>query len=217
MNSELDNFFEKRDVKPLKIDTTGGRPWKNGLYEFGVTTAKPKKKRDPNKPTPYQLKRIGEGLAQYIFEKAGIQLRKMEEKEAWPGGPHKPVDVDYVNDAHLVKVEAKCWWTKDGKNNFALSRISDNQRRFLNNATRAGWRAFVTVALLDTLPKRKACQTFYIVPWGNWLEVEAALIDRSKGNYKGKSLRVRDLDLLRPYAIGRDGRKWDVKRSIFEL
>ena len=208
--SELDKYFPRNSEPPtIEAPQDGVRPWAAGLYEFGVTTPKAKKRRDPSKPTPAQLRRIGEGLTKYIFQKAGFPLRKIEEHEAWPGGPYKPVDLDYCNDAHRIKAEAKTWWTKHGTNNFPLSRISENQRRFFRNALNNVWRAYLTIALLDAEPTRKACDVVYIIPWAEWLKIEDELQTRTSGNYKGKSFRVRDLDLLEPFAVRRHGRRWE--------
>jgi len=210
MTSELENFFGPRKLskdKPV-VTPTNARPWAAGLAAQGPAVT-PQRRRDPNKPTPNQLKNIGEGLTKYILKKAGINLRKIEQIAGW-GGYYKSVDVDFVDDARRVKVEAKTWWTKGGKNNFPLSRFSKKERQYLYRAGWNGWRAWVTIALLDGAPSRQACNTFYVILWPEWMRIEAELRRRASGNYEGKSLRVRDLDLLARYAIGRDGTRWAI-------
>ena len=213
MTSILDDFFEPRgDPKPVKPPAEGVRPWAANLAAQGATVKPPRKRRDPNKPTPKQLRDIGEGLTKYIFNRVGVKLRKIEQIEGW-GGYWKSVDVDYANDAHRVKVEAKTWWTKHGKNSFALSRVSDKERRYMARGPREGFRCYMSIALLDGDPTRKACQTFYVIPWGAWMQIEAELLQRAAGNYKGKSLRVKDLDLLDGFAIVRNGTRWQIPPS----
>jgi len=212
MTSILDDFFPRdtkaqrrpRPAQPPNVQVIEGPRW-GANYTDGAPV-KPTRRRDPNKPTAKDLERIGEGLTKYLLKKVGLKLTKIPLIENYYG--YTSQDVDFRDEAHRLKVEAKAWWLQGGKNNFPVRRVSTNERRYLNAAIATGWQAWVTIALLDTLPTRKACNTFYVIPWRAWLQIEVELLKRAGGNYKGKSLRVRDLDLLEGYAIVREGRRW---------
>ena len=168
---------------------------------------KPKKKakRDRNATTPQKRGRMGEALTKFIYEKKGILLKKIV---------HTPMrhslDVDFTCDEKFIKVEAKAWWIYN-TNRFNLARITDKERGYLARASRSGWDCFITIMLLtDADATRRGCDTLYNIPWLAWLELEAALKGRSAGNYKGASIRKRDLVLIEKYAIKRIKGRWAV-------
>jgi len=208
MSSILDEAFPygarrkaQAQAQALRPPPTNERPWAEGLREQG-TTIKPKRKKTKSQ----KLGTIGEGLAKLCLSKIGVSLTKIPLIEAYYG--YKSIDVDFRDEARRVKVEAKAWWTKGGKNSFPLSRFSDNERRYMREGIVTGFKCWITIALLDGEPTRSACNAVYVIPWTRWLEIEAQLSARAAGNYKGLSLRVRDLDLLEGYAIVREGRRW---------
>lgn len=140
-----------------------------------------------------------------MLEKFGVTLRKIPLRESYYG--YSSVDVDFQGTKRAVKVEAKAWWI--AHNTFALSRFSKNERGYLNKAMRGNYETWITIALLDTEePSRANCHSLYVIPWARWLEIEAKLSTRASGNFKGKSLRRRDLDLIEGYQIVKVKRRW---------
>ena len=164
-------------------------------------------KRDPNRVTAKQLERIGEGLASYVLGKFGIVLYKIPLVEGYYGYTSIDVDFQGAYQGRPLKVEAKAWWS-ERSSTFALSRFSKNERRYMGRGLAQGFQCWITIALLDTEPTRGACNHLYVVPWSDWLIIEGLLGERAGGNFKGRSMRVRDIDLLDGYAIVRDGRRW---------
>jgi len=212
--NELDKWFPRNN--PPKKTTTGDVMHIEG---FGMATGtgtldnapwqpeprRKKKKRDPNNPTSKQLERIGESLTKRILKKYGINLEKIPTGYNYYGHPQS-TDVDFrATNWQPLKVEAKTWWAQRNKY-FSLSRISKKERSYLNNGIAGGYHCWLSIAMLFNEPTQSACAAVYIVTWQQWLAVEEALLLRAKGQYKGQSLRVRDLDLLDGYAIMREGK-----------
>jgi len=204
--SLLDEWFEPRKIKkqrPAPAPEPGviEQPQRWAVGPQPKTT-----KRDPNRVTSKQLERIGEGLTRDVLGKFGIPLHKVPLVEGFYGYTSIDVDFQGVYQGRPLKVEAKAWWSE--RANFPLSRFSKNERGYMQRGMAQGFQCWITIALLDTEPTRGACNHLYVVPWSDWLIIEGLLGERVSGNYKGRSMRGRDIDLLDGYAIVRDGRWW---------
>ena len=203
MTSELDEFFGPR--RQYKQKPTQRR---TGIIEnpWAQVERKPRQAATPRKSV--KIGKLGEDIARDVLKKFGIRLTKIPLRENYYG--YTSIDVDFQGSYHNrpLKVEAKAWWTKGGENNFPLTRFSKNERGYMRRGMEQGFQCWITLAYLDTEPTRKACDALYVIPWAEWLQIEAALLERATGNYKGRSLRVRDLDLLEGYAIVKQSRRW---------
>lgn len=226
--SELDKWFPRTKKAAVPVERTtaenfrerleathdnlahGGYAAGQAREEFASGPRPSRRKRKPKPGSAKSLERIGEGLARDTFKnQLGIMLTKIPTGYNWAGHPLS-TDVDFQGSyqGRPLKVEAKAWWC--ARKSFPLARFSVNERRYLNNGVAQGWQCWVTIALLDGEPRRGACNNLYVLPWSRWLQIEAELRQRAKGNYEGKSFRRRDLDLLDGLAIVRQGRRWVV-------
>ena len=205
--NELDKWFPRKEKPKIKAVEP-----EQGIID-GVPRhdnwKKPRKKRDPHKVTAKQLERIGEKLTQYVFDKLlNVSLRKIPLVEGYYG--FKSIDVDFLGSygGRPLKVEAKTWWI--ARNGFPLSRFSDNERMYMQRGLDDGFLCWIAIAVLRDRPKRSACNELYVLSWSEWLNIEQTLAERASGNFKGRSMRKRDIDLLNGYAITRNGRQWEI-------
>ena len=205
--SLLDEWFEPRKVKKQR-PAPAPEPGVIEQYQRWDIGPQPKtKKRDPNRVTAKQLERIGEGLTKDVLGKFGIPLHKIPLTEGYYGFSSLDVDFNGAYQGRPLKVEAKAWWMARSST-FALSRFSKNERGYMQRGIAQGFHCWITIALLDTDPTRGACNHLYVVPWLDWLLIEDELGERVSGNFKGRSMRGRDIDLLAGYAIVRESRRW---------
>jgi len=208
MTGELDLWFPRQNRAPKKVapptpDPDGTTP---PIWFREAVPERKAKPRDPNKVTAKKLERIGEGLTKDVLKKFGISLSKIPLIESYYG--YKSIDVDFRGSyqGRPLKVEAKTWWR--ARKNFPLSRFSRNERGYMRRGIAEGFQCWVTFAVLDTEPRRGACNALYVLTWQEWVRIEAELLARAAGNYKGRSMRKRDLDLLDGFAIVRKSRRW---------
>jgi len=209
--SLLDEYFprpkkrERKEPEPRfpGVGIIEGVPWQRGPAPVR------KKKRDPHNPTSKQLERIGEGLTRDVFKnQLKIELTKIQ-TFVNRAGYNQSQDVDFqgAHNGRPLKVEAKAWWIAHKV--FPLSRFSDNERAYMRRGLAGGFQCWVTIAILDTEePSRTNCYALYVIPWAQWLKIEQALAARASGNYKGKSLRRKDLDLIEGCQIVKVKRRW---------
>jgi hypothetical protein len=91
----------------------------------------------------------------------------------------------------VTNVEVKGTRTK----NFPLDRISDRERGFLDRSVRRGNDTWVLCLWWDEVePDKFDCDLMHLVPWPEWKQIEADLLAKASGNYKGRSIR-RKIDL----------------------
>jgi hypothetical protein len=120
-------------------------------------------------------------------------------------------DVDYsgsivlrvkgVNTPYPAKIEVKAIsrWT------FPLSRVSDTERKYLNQAKAANHIAAVVLVWIDG---DNEAVILHFVPWKDWTTLEAGLLAKATGNFQGKSIRRVDLRDLDPYAFRKTNGRW---------
>jgi hypothetical protein len=137
-----------------------------------------------------------------------------------PAGPQwvsQEVDYDLlrplgVGDCRsITKVEIKGTLG----NSFPLSRISDRERGFLNRAVARGYTAWILCLWWDKTVTGQDCELMHLVPWAEWKQIEADLLTKATGNFKGKSIRRR-IDLKTgwdQYTIRKVNQRWQLDES----
>ena len=170
--------------------------------------------------TPQALKRKAEDLTRYIFQNlfnAQISKSQVQEIVTDRGVFNKSTDVDFVGSMPIlhngspivypIKVDAKGWAGRS----FPLSRVSDNERKYFEAGLRANMGCLLSIAVWPQDAKsygRGDVEAVYLVTWRRWLMLERALENMASGNFKGKSLRRKDLDDLSDCAIVKTSGRW---------
>lgn len=198
--SELDEWFPRADNGAPPEPNTDPGIIDGARYD--------RRKSAHRKSTAKNLERIGEGLTHDVLEKFGVTLRKIPLLPGYYGYISVDVDFQGAYQGRPLKVEAKTWWV--ARKSFALSRFSENERGYMRRGLNEGWQCWVSIALLDGEPTRRACNTLYVLSWEDWLNIESQLAARAAGNFKGRSLRAGDIDLLSGYEVRRVKRQWVV-------
>ena len=215
-DEDLDAWF------PRSATTPGPLPEpvvEQGVYP-GIMTKR-------SKPTtqrttlynPHEVGKVGEGLTRYVFEKFGATLSKSQTQEipTDEGFRYISTDLDEVGSIRVnvggqtfamsLKVESKGWT----KGTLPISRISDKQRKYFTRGMNASQMCVLSLVVWPMVCQnygRSGVDCVYLVTWQRWLEIERELQGRAKGNYKGRSLRRKDLDLLDGCKVERVKRRW---------
>jgi len=180
------------------------------------------------KPTPFHTKKLSENLCRKHFKDLlGVELTKVADTKRKFGDRtfYVSEDVDFrgniflrvagVTRCYPLRVESKAvtlkrqWRQHKVKlaGSFPLSSLTDIQRLYLTeNKVRGGLSIIYLTWWLE-----KSCQAAFMVHLNSWMEVESILQERALGNFKGKSLRFEDCDLLSTSEIwyaNRDNKWW---------
>ena len=210
----LDAWFPRSSTKP--------GPLPEPVVEHGVYPGIMRKhhrvtKGSPTK-NPHKLAKIGETLTKRILTKFGATLAKSPVHEiATPSGFFtQSTNVDYVGsilvqgEGRALMCDAKAW----SGATFPLTRVSDKERGYFDRGMRARQLCVLSLVIWPQVCDNygaSGVDVVYLVTWQRWLEIERALKGRAKGNYKGKSLRRRDLDLLDGCKVERVSRRWTLE------
>lgn len=181
-----------------------------------------------NRPTRVSVKRRAEDWTKGRLERlpnAEVRKNRDELRQNWKTGDTYTVSTGVDFTVHVtmkgiyhLEVEAKGVST----GSFPLSHLSEKEREYLNVAARTGLGviSLVWYGADDSI-------TPYWVPWNRaegvadyvltWHDVEYLLQQRVKGNYKGQSLRGRDLDLLSMHKWVKIGRAWQAPAWVRNL
>lgn len=201
-NAVLDAFFGPRD----KTDPLTVTPLQDA--------ALPVKRRATKKAQ--NIGQTGERWASQNLPKiTGATLHKAATREVTRGKDRFYVsqDVDLVgtipligNPNYPVHIEVKATTTA-----LPLSRISNNETRYLDRALNAGEGALVLIVWLPELDRPYRLSDVLaadLIPWRRWPDLSAGLRARISGNYRGRSLRFTDRDLIADCALERAVRSW---------
>jgi|WetSurSiteA1Bulk_404760.scaffolds.fasta_scaffold117913_2 hypothetical protein len=124
----------------------------------------------------------------------GIERRFFEGTDFYGSMPIKGQD-------YAIHVECE---VKSYRDQFPLSRLSAEQRKFLADSYAARELALVVLMEHDD----EVYRSVYWIPWPNFLGIETELLKRVSGNYQGKTLRMLDVDLTAPYRLDMKARSW---------
>lgn len=180
-------------------------------------------------PSPQSwIKKKGESWTRkYMKDMFGIKVEKRSDSPIeLPDGTtiHPKKGIDFFGsvptetpwNGHL-EMEVKAF-----TGNFALSNIKPHQVLALNEAADRGDIAVLSLVYVDRPTKQ--VETMWWIPWARgypdnpemtlrdgtptfaWFMRE--LRKRAAGNFKAKSIRKEDFDLLEQWAIRKEGRKW---------
>lgn len=217
MTTELDRWFPRNpdDAKNPQPPRT----------EHGIIPGIRQKRIKPRGGTksPQALKRKAEELTRYIFTNlfnAEISKSQVQEIITDKGIFNKSTDVDFVGSmpilsngtaiSYPIKIDAKAW----SGASFPLSRVSPNERQYFSDGLRAKMGCLLALVVWPLDAKsygRGDVDAVYLVPWKLWLKLENQLAGMAAGNFKGKSLRRSDLNLLSGCAVVKDGRRWQLE------
>ena len=176
-----------------------------------------------NKPDRLKTKRQSESLCKRQFQKF-FNVKLVKVRDDLMTGPHGNYrvskDVDFQGTMFLVtngitqprplRVECKGITLKFNnvakvRGSFALSRISDIQRGYLQTNRMMGG---ISVIYLSYHLEGQ-CDLSYIVSWRQWQRVEEELKERTQGNFHGKSLRYpTDMLLLETAQVYKHNSRW---------
>jgi len=211
-DTDLDAWFPRDEVVP----TPEPKP-EQGVYP-GFGRQKRHAAKGPSTKNPHKLGKIGESLTKRIMEKFGATLNKSPVHQIVTDGGifTQSTNVDFVGSilagefARSMICDAKAW----SSGTFPLTRVSHKERGYFTRGAQAR-----QLCVLSLVIWPKVCSNYgaggvdvvYLVTWGRWLEIERELAERAKGNYKGKSLRRRDFDLLAGCAVRRESRRWTLE------
>lgn len=218
MNSILDDYFPREETPQAPPE----KQVETGVIE-GLPTKRKRARGAGGKRKPHVIRRKSEELARYLFNKvlgASVTKSQVQEVPTQRGVFYKSTDVDLVGSMPLrksgvatvypVKVEVK--GLTGGT--FPLSRISDHERRYLNDGRRAGAACFVCLIVWPKAAEtisRGNVERVFLVSWRRWLECEAELLSRAAGNFKGQSLRRKDFDLFGGCEVVKVSRRWQLE------
>lgn len=203
-NDVLDQWFGKLEAQTAPKVTT----WQERRFDQPRKPAT--KKRSSN-----NIGAIGERWAKSVlesltggsFSKSQVQHIENETSDFWVSN-----DVDFVGSLPLrsgsftTHIEVKATVGA-----LAMSRISANERRYLDRALTNNEGALLLIVWMPELERvyRQGdviCAD--LVPWRQFAAVEAALLQRATGRFRGRSLRFADRDLLPACEIARNSSAW---------
>lgn len=123
-------------------------------------------------------------------------------------------DVDYImtrqngdGTQRITKIEVKGTIT----DSFPLSRVSDRERRFLNESRRKGFDTWIMFVWWRKTDRRPDCDQMHIMTWDQFEQIERELKASAKGNFKGNSIRRKiDLKNWSRFEINKVNNRWDL-------
>ena len=107
----------------------------------------------------------------------------------------------------ITKIEVKGTIT----DSFPLSRVSDRERRFLNESRRKGFDTWIMFVWWRKTDRRPDCDQMHIMTWDQFEQIERELKASAKGNFKGNSIRRKiDLKNWSRFEINKVNNRWDL-------
>jgi hypothetical protein len=107
----------------------------------------------------------------------------------------------------ITKVEVKGTIT----DTFPLSRVSERERRFLNEARRKGFDTWILMVWWKKTEKRPDCDQMHLMTWGDFEQIEIDLKAKASGNFKGNSIRRKiDLKDWQRFEIDKVNGRWEL-------
>lgn len=222
MYSELDKWFGP--TEPVECPRTSDSVVPISGIIPGVNS-RPGALQKPRRPSQH-IGRVAEDTARYILTRvlrATVSKSQVQSVTTPRGTFSRSTDVDFVGSMPIlhrgevipypIKVEIKGMTG----NTFPFSNISPAERFFFERAAAAnnGCLLFLVVWPLKCQDiSRKTIECVYIIPFRRWLDTETMLEAQASGNYRGKSLRRKDLALFSDCGIltGDNGR-WELVPS----
>ncbi len=190
-----------------------------------VLQAEAERKEKSRKAAQKPDRRAEEWVRNWCASKLGAKLKKQTVATGqWRGGVEirAKVGLDFAGDMRLpgskfstaVQTEVKS--VTSGK--FDFKSIKPHQRQWFDEATQRGVLAFLSLVWWERpMDSRMGAEytmaAYYPVLWPDWLKIEEEMRDQASGNFKGNSIRVRDLPILEPYAIRKIGCCWPVPQN----
>lgn len=126
-------------------------------------------------------------------------------------------DVDYIMSRpigdgafRITKIEVKGTIT----DTFPLTRLSERERRFLNESRRKGFDTWVLFVWWSKTDKRPDCDQMHLMTWNDFEQVEIDLKSKASGNFKGNSIRRKiDLKDWQRFEINKVNGRWELSNN----
>lgn len=155
----------------------------------------------------------GKGWLERHFD---AEVKKCALRSIWTpvGEQWVSSDVDYIMSRpvgdgtfRITKIEVKGTIT----DSFPLSRVSERERRFLNESRRKGFDTWLLMVWWSKTDKRPDCNQMHLMTWDMFEQVERDLKASASGNFKGNSIRRRvDLKGWSMFEINKVNGKWEL-------
>jgi hypothetical protein len=155
----------------------------------------------------------GKGWLERHFD---AEVKKCALRSIWTPAGEQWVssDVDYIMSRSLgdgtfriTKIEVKGTIT----DSFPLSRVSERERRFLNESRRKGFDTWMLMVWWNKTDKRPDCNQMHLMTWDAFEQIERDLKSAASGNFKGNSIRRKiDLKGWSKYEINKVNGRWEL-------